>query len=157
MGWAGQVLRIVVRTARRLGVFLAGTGIIVLGIVLIPLPGPGWAIVIAGLAVLATEFTWAEALLRFAKRHAAKATGVALNRVTALQRFAFLRRFADRDHDGTSDVVDLLQPEAAPDELEPPAGPLTEPGDEVEDGDGDGLDADGSVDERIDERERRSA
>ena len=111
MGWVGQVLRVVVRTARRLGVFLAGTGLVVLGLILIPLPGPGWAVVIAGLAVLATEFTWAEWLLRHAKRHAAKATRIALTRVTALQRFGFLRRFADRDHDGTSDVVDLLQPE----------------------------------------------
>lgn len=110
MGWVGQVLRRVFRTARRLGILLVGTGIIVLGILLIPLPGPGWAVVIAGLAVLATEFTWAERLLEFTKRHAAKATGVALNRVTSLQRFGFLRRFADRDHDGTSDVVDLLQP-----------------------------------------------
>ncbi|HEY8544093.1 MAG TPA: PGPGW domain-containing protein [Acidimicrobiales bacterium] len=114
MGWVGQVLRTVVRTARRLGIFLVGTGIIVLGIVLIPLPGPGWAIVIAGVAVWATEFTWAERLLRFVKRHASKATGVALDKVTALQRFGFLRRFADRDHDGTSDVVDLLQPEPLP-------------------------------------------
>ena len=118
MGWVGQFFRTVVRTARRLGIFLVGTGIVVLGIVLIPLPGPGWAIVIAGVAVWATEFTWAERLLRFVKRHASKATGVALDRVTSLQRFGFLRRFADRDHDGTSDVVDLLQPEEAPGEEE---------------------------------------
>jgi uncharacterized protein (TIGR02611 family) len=111
MGWVGQVFRRVVRTARRLGILLVGTGIVVLGVLLIPLPGPGWAVVIGGLAVLATEFTWAERLLRLTKRHAARATGVALDRVTALQRFGFLRRFADRDHDGTSDVVDLLQPE----------------------------------------------
>ena len=39
-----------------------------LGIVLIPLPGPGWLIVFAGLAILATEFVWAERLLRFARR-----------------------------------------------------------------------------------------
>ena len=69
MGWVGQVFRMVVRTARRLGILLVGTGIIVLGIVLIPLPGPGWAVVIAGLAVLATEFTWAERLLEFTKKH----------------------------------------------------------------------------------------
>ena len=116
MGWVGQLWRVIVRTARRLGVLLAGTGLIVLGLILIPLPGPGWAVVIAGLAVLATEFTWAERLLHFAKRHASKATGVALRRVTALQRFGFLRRFADRDHDGTSDVVDLLRPEPAVDD-----------------------------------------
>ena len=114
MGRVGQVWRFVGRTARRLGVFVAGTGLVVLGLVLVPLPGPGWAVVIAGLAVLATEFTWAAWLLHHAKRHASKATSIALRRVTALQRFAFLRRFADRDHDGTSDVVDLLEPEGEP-------------------------------------------
>ena len=35
----------------------------------IPLPGPGWRIVIAGLFVLATEFLWAERLLEFTKKH----------------------------------------------------------------------------------------
>jgi uncharacterized protein (TIGR02611 family) len=118
MGWVGQFWRIVVRTARRLGVLLVGTGLIILGIILIPLPGPGWAVVIAGLAVLATEFTWAERLLNYTKRHASKATGVALRRVTSLQRFGILRRFADRDHDGTSDIVDLLQPEDEDEEPE---------------------------------------
>jgi len=112
MGWVGRLWRVMVRSTRRIVVFLAGTSLIALGFVLIPLPGPGWAVVIAGLAVLATEFTWAERLLRYTKRHASTATGVALRRVTALQRFAFLRRFADRDHDGQSDVVDLLRPEA---------------------------------------------
>lgn len=121
MGWVGQVGRLAVRLARRLGVLVAGTGLIVLGLILIPLPGPGWAVVIAGLAVLATEFTWAEWLLHRVKRHASKATGVALRRVTALQRFGFLRRFADRDNDGTSDVVDLLRPEPELDEEPEPA------------------------------------
>jgi uncharacterized protein (TIGR02611 family) len=37
--------------------------------VAIPLPGPGWLIVIAGLFVLATEFVWAERLLEFTKQH----------------------------------------------------------------------------------------
>ena len=51
----------------RVAVGALGTGIVVLGIVLIPLPGPGWLIVFAGLAVLATEFVWAERLLAFAR------------------------------------------------------------------------------------------
>lgn len=54
--------------AYRVAVGVLGAGIVVLGIVLIPLPGPGWLIVFAGLAVLATEFVWAERLLRFARR-----------------------------------------------------------------------------------------
>jgi len=52
----------------RVVVGLLGSAIVVLGIVLIPLPGPGWLIVFAGLAVLATEFVWAERLLRYGRR-----------------------------------------------------------------------------------------
>jgi uncharacterized protein (TIGR02611 family) len=52
----------------RVVVGLLGSAIIVLGVVLIPLPGPGWLIVFAGLAVLATEFVWAERLLRYSRR-----------------------------------------------------------------------------------------
>ena len=48
----------------RIVVGLLGGAIVVLGIILIPLPGPGWLIVFAGLALLATEFVWAERLLR---------------------------------------------------------------------------------------------
>lgn len=47
---------------------LAG-GIVVLGgLLLIPLPGPGWAIVFLGLAIWATEFRWAQGLLRRARQ-----------------------------------------------------------------------------------------
>ena len=40
-----------------------GVGIVVAGVVLLPLPGPGWAIIFLGLAVLATEYAWAHRLL----------------------------------------------------------------------------------------------
>ena len=48
---------------------LVGALIVSVGLVTIPLPGPGWLTVIAGLVVLASEFTWAERLLEFTKRH----------------------------------------------------------------------------------------
>lgn len=53
----------------RIGVGVVGGLVVSLGIVAIPLPGPGWLIVIAGLFVLATEFLWAERLLDFTKGH----------------------------------------------------------------------------------------
>ena len=53
----------------RVGVGVVGGLIVALGVAAIPLPGPGWLIVIAGLFVLATEFLWAERLLEFTKRH----------------------------------------------------------------------------------------
>lgn len=39
---------------------MIGTTFIILGLLLVPLPGPGWLIVFGGLAVLATEFVVAE-------------------------------------------------------------------------------------------------
>ena len=57
------------RLALRIGVGTLGTLVVALGIVLIPFPGPGWAIVILGLAIWAIEFTWAKSLLEFTKRH----------------------------------------------------------------------------------------
>lgn len=51
----------------RVVIGVVGTAIVVGGIALIPLPGPGWLIVFAGLAVLATEFAWAGRLLDFAR------------------------------------------------------------------------------------------
>jgi uncharacterized protein (TIGR02611 family) len=53
----------------RVGVGVVGGLIVALGVVTIPLPGPGWLTVIAGLFVLATEFLWAERLLEFTKTH----------------------------------------------------------------------------------------
>jgi uncharacterized protein (TIGR02611 family) len=52
------------RAVWRAGVALVGALLVVGGIALVPLPGPGWVIVFVGLGVLATEFAWAEHLLR---------------------------------------------------------------------------------------------
>ena len=57
------------RLALRIGVGILGGLVVALGILLIPLPGPGWAIVILGLAIWAVEFVWARHLLQFTKRH----------------------------------------------------------------------------------------
>jgi uncharacterized protein (TIGR02611 family) len=47
------------RTSYRLVVGIIGGSIAVLGLALVPLPGPGWLVVFLGLAVLGTEFAWA--------------------------------------------------------------------------------------------------
>ncbi len=46
---------------------MLGGLICVAGIVAIPYPGPGWLIVFAGLAILASEFEWARRVLRYAR------------------------------------------------------------------------------------------
>jgi uncharacterized protein (TIGR02611 family) len=57
------------RLALRIGIGVLGGLVVALGIILIPFPGPGWAIVILGLAIWALEFTWAKNLLVFTKHH----------------------------------------------------------------------------------------
>ncbi|MFC6706665.1 TIGR02611 family protein [Flexivirga alba] len=51
----------------RIGIGILGLLVVVTGIILLPLPGPGWVIIFVGLGIWATEFTWARRLLRFAK------------------------------------------------------------------------------------------
>jgi uncharacterized protein (TIGR02611 family) len=58
----------------RMAVGIVGGLIVALGLATIPLPGPGWLTVIAGLFVLASEFTWAERLLEFTKKHVTRWT-----------------------------------------------------------------------------------
>jgi uncharacterized protein (TIGR02611 family) len=57
------------RLALKIGIGVLGALVVAVGIVLIPFPGPGWAIVILGLAVWSLEFAWAKNLLEFTKRH----------------------------------------------------------------------------------------
>ncbi|MFM6974820.1 MAG: TIGR02611 family protein [Agromyces sp.] len=49
-------------------VALVGMLMVIVGLVLVPLPGPGWLVVFLGLAVLGTEFLWARRLTGWARR-----------------------------------------------------------------------------------------
>jgi uncharacterized protein (TIGR02611 family) len=57
------------RVALKIFIGLLGAIIVTVGIALIPLPGPGWLLVIAGLGVWAVEFHWARRLLAFTRHH----------------------------------------------------------------------------------------
>jgi len=50
-----------------------GFTLLIFGILFIFLPGPGIPLIIGGLAILATEFAWAEVLLNRTKHHATNA------------------------------------------------------------------------------------
>lgn len=69
--WAQQRDRLrgrpVANFVYRIVVGVAGTAVLAVGIVAIPYPGPGWAIVFLGLAILATEFRFAKVALHFIK------------------------------------------------------------------------------------------
>ncbi len=52
----------------RIVVGVVGLAVLAVGILAIPYPGPGWAIVFVGLAILATEFEWARHALAWTRR-----------------------------------------------------------------------------------------
>ena len=60
-------------------IFFIGVAIVAGGLAMLVLPGPGWAAIFVGLAVLATEFVWAQRLLGWTKRQAARAAERALD------------------------------------------------------------------------------
>ena len=74
------VLRFVARNARRIAVTVAGFGLVAIGLVLLVLPGPGIALIVAGLAILATEYVWAQRALNYARRTVVQAKDRALRR-----------------------------------------------------------------------------
>lgn len=51
----------------RTAIAVVGGVVVVVGLALLVLPGPGWVIVFLGLGVLATEFSWARRLLDFTR------------------------------------------------------------------------------------------
>lgn len=64
--------RPVLRRAYLIAVAILGGAIATLGLLLVPLPGPGWLVVFLGLAILGTEFAWAKRLAAFTKRQLAR-------------------------------------------------------------------------------------
>jgi membrane protein implicated in regulation of membrane protease activity len=58
---------------RKFFIALIGSTVLLIGLAMLVLPGPGLPIVAAGLAILATEFIWAKRAMRRAKGTVAKA------------------------------------------------------------------------------------
>lgn len=56
------------RITLKIGVAIIGLAVVALGLALVPLPGPGWLIVLLGLSILAIEYAWARHLLVFTRR-----------------------------------------------------------------------------------------
>ncbi|MFM1965875.1 MAG: hypothetical protein RL134_1600 [Actinomycetota bacterium] len=61
------------------GVLLVGFGLVIAGVAMLVLPGPGWAAIILGLIVLASEYAWASRLLDPVRRWAKRAADAALD------------------------------------------------------------------------------
>lgn len=58
--WLNTVYKVLVTTL--------GGLIVIVGLILVPLPGPGWLIVFIGLTLLGTEYHWARRLLGWLRR-----------------------------------------------------------------------------------------
>jgi tellurite resistance protein TerC/cation:H+ antiporter len=52
------------RQAKRTVIALIGMTVVLLGLVMLVTPGPGWLFVFLGLSLLAAEFVWAQRLLK---------------------------------------------------------------------------------------------
>lgn len=63
----------------QVGVFVLGLAVVVAGIIMLPLPGPGWVVIFGGMAIWATEFVWAQLVLRWTKRKVTEAAQRALD------------------------------------------------------------------------------
>lgn len=63
----------------QVAVFVVGLAVVVAGVIMLPLPGPGWLVIFGGMAIWATEFVWAQLVLRWTKRKVSEATQRALD------------------------------------------------------------------------------
>jgi uncharacterized protein (TIGR02611 family) len=68
-----DVLKWIWRSGKRIVVFVVGAALVLVGLAMLVLPGPGIVVVVLGFAVLATEFVWAEVALDKAKEKASQA------------------------------------------------------------------------------------
>lgn len=80
------VVRFIWRSSKRIAVTVAGAAIVVAGVVMLVLPGPGIVVIVLGLAVLATEYVWAATALEHAKSAAQKGGNLATGAVRAARR-----------------------------------------------------------------------
>jgi uncharacterized protein (TIGR02611 family) len=81
------VLRFMLHQSVRLSVAALGFAVLTVGLILLVTPGPGLLVIIAGLAILAHEFSWAATALDRAKARAEQARDLAMRRA---------RRFDER-------------------------------------------------------------
>lgn len=73
VGWRSRVASSWQAMPRPMRIVMAATGgatLIVAGAVMLVLPGPGLLVIAMGVALLATEFAWAQHLMHHGRRHA---------------------------------------------------------------------------------------
>lgn len=62
-----QIVRFIGRSGKRIAVTVVGFAVLIAGVIMMITPGPGVVAILAGLAILASEWAWAERALDRAK------------------------------------------------------------------------------------------
>lgn len=71
--WRGRIRRYPwLNVVYKVLITVIGSLVVIIGIILIPLPGPGWLIVFIGLTILGSEFHWARRLTAWARMQLAR-------------------------------------------------------------------------------------
>ncbi len=58
-----------IRASRKLAIAVAGASVLVVGVLMLVLPGPAFIVIPAGLAILGLEFAWARRWLLYGKQY----------------------------------------------------------------------------------------
>ncbi|MFF8632240.1 TIGR02611 family protein [Streptomyces werraensis] len=66
------------RLGWQVAIFFVGLAVIGAGIAMLVLPGPGWLVIFGGMAIWATEFAWAQIVLRWTRHKVTEAAQRAL-------------------------------------------------------------------------------
>ena len=81
-----EVVRFIARSSRRIAVSVIGGALVLAGVAMLVLPGPGIVVLALGFAVLGTEYAWASLALERTRRLAGEAGRVARGRAVAAGR-----------------------------------------------------------------------
>jgi uncharacterized protein (TIGR02611 family) len=74
------VWRFIRRSGKRIAVTIGGFAVLLAGVALLVLPGPGWLLIFLGLGILATEYVWAQRMLTYARQKAEQAKDAVLRK-----------------------------------------------------------------------------
>jgi uncharacterized protein (TIGR02611 family) len=82
-----QVNNFIARSGKRIAVAIVGGAVLLAGVAMMVLPGPGIVVILMGLGILATEFAWARTALDRAKEKAEQAKQMAIGGDQNRKRF----------------------------------------------------------------------
>ena len=91
-----------VEQVRRLSRIVGGFTLLLIGIVMLVTPGPGWLVILLGLGLLAAEFVWAKRLMDRIKREGER-----------MRSLASVRRARERErlrlHQGEAEQIKIVR------------------------------------------------